>query len=131
MNTCGGPNGRQDNYSNVWNSSSGQITYCNVSDPVQVNYGGGPCYRYTISVPDDQKCLILGQSTVSSSYYQGGSCTVFTGNKVNDDDDDIDPCTNNTLKFNCVIKDYNNKCSEGYANVQWGSELLIISRAAR
>ncbi|MBS1657826.1 MAG: T9SS type A sorting domain-containing protein, partial [Bacteroidetes bacterium] len=130
LNTCGGPNGRQDDYNNIWNSSNGQLNNCTVSDPVLVNYGGGPCYRYTLTVPDDQKCLILGKSTVSSNYYQGGSCDVYTGNKVNDDNDDIDPCTNNVRKFNCVLKDYNSKCREGSTMIQYGSELLIMSPAA-
>ena len=130
LNTCGAPSGHQNDYCNTWNSTSGQLDYCQVSAPVLVNYGGGPCYRYTITVPANQKCLILGQSTVPSSYYQGGSCTVYTANTVNNGCDNIDPCTNNTLKFNCVIKDYSNKCSEGSTNVQYGSELLIISPAA-
>jgi hypothetical protein len=130
LNTCGAPNGRQDNYTNIWNSTNGLVEGCTVSAPDLVNYGGGKFYRYTITVPEEQKCLILGQTTVQSSYYSGGSCNVYSGNKVNDGYDDVDPITANARKFNCVIKDYNNKCREGSALVQYGSELLIISPAA-
>jgi len=129
--TCGDPDNNQNHYSNIWNGTTGLITNVSISNPVLVTYGGGPAYKYVVTVPIAESYLIIGRSTISSNHCDGGTCTIYTGERVgdHDDGDDLDACSNNEVRFNTVIKDKDGKCKEGVNQVEHGSLLLIISPA--
>lgn len=128
---CGNPDNDQGHYANIWNSTNGLVTNASVSSPVLVTYGGGPAYKYVITVPPADTYTIIGQSMVSSNKCNGGTCTIYTGNKVgdHDEDDDIDACSNTKIRLNTILKDKDGKCKEGVNQVEHGSLLWIVSPA--
>ncbi len=139
--TVGRRDANQSHYSSVWNGTTGLVPEAVVSDPQSVNIGGGPAYRYILTVPAGGRYLVIGQSVVSSNKCGGTTCTLYTGSKVgthddidfddhDDEDDDDNSCSNVALRFHSVLKDNNGKCREGYTQQQHGSLMLMVSPAA-
>ncbi len=134
-------NGSQSNYATIWNGTSGLVTEASVSDPVTVNMGGGPCYRYAITVPAEGHYIVIGQSVVSSTRCGGSTCTIYTGKKLgnnleceggqngrdDDGDGDLDACATTKVRFHSVIKDQSGRCREGDVHQEHGSLMLVVS----
>lgn len=133
--------GNQSDYATMWNSTSGQVTNVSISSPASVNIGGGPAYRYVITVPAGGHYIVVGQSTVSSTKCGGTTCTIYTGKKLggnddcdgdehgrdDDDDDELDACTDTKVRFHSIIKDQTGRCREADTHEEHGSLMLVVS----
>jgi len=111
-----------------------------------VNFGAGPVNQYTITVPANGHYLVLGKSTISSSYwgYSGSSCNIYTGRRVGghvscdgygdyyDDDDTsaLTSCSTGVTRFCQVIQDQTGKCTEADTHEEWGSLMLVVTPVA-
>jgi hypothetical protein len=143
-NIVGPRNFSQTNYSTVWNSTTGVVANVSVSSPESVTLGSGLVNKYTITVPAYGNYLVVGQSTISSSYYSGSSHVVYTARKVGghvsgdilsyifDDDveEDITPCSNNIIRFHQILKDQRGKLTEADTHQEYGSLMMVVTPVA-
>ena len=134
---CGPRDYNQSHYNSTWNNTTGLVSNVEISDPVVVNVGGGPCYQYTITAPAEGHYLVIGKSNFNSN--NGSNCTIYTGAKVgqhddrdndNDDEDDDNTCSTSISRYHSILQDNNGHCSEGATQQQHGSLMLIVSPAS-
>ena len=140
-NVVGARNFDQTNYATIWGSTSGLITNAVVSSPVSVTLGSAPVYQYTINVPAYGEYLIIGQSTVATTYYGGTSHVIYTGRRVGgyltcdglsffyDDDDtsQIIACESDVTRYHQVVEDQTGKVTEADTHQEFGSLMLVIT----
>jgi hypothetical protein len=140
-NIVGARNFDQSNYASIYSSTTGLITNAVVSAPISVTVGSAPVYQYTINVPAYGQYLILGQSTVATTYYGGTSHTIYTGRRaggylscdgwsfIYDDDDtsQITACESDVLRFQQVVKDQTGKVTEADTHQEFGSLMLVVT----
>ena len=154
---------KRKNLDNIWNGNctgvQGNCSYNPASDvtasvtvtgPVLTTYGGGPAYKYVMTVPAGKRYLVIAeyatnQSNCSNNINANNPCYVYSGkrtmNKNNhpqncDEDDDGDDDGDDDSQFQgCaskdmfiqIIQDANGKITPSNTDAIPGSLLLISS----